>query len=236
MSGVYEGTELELFSQATHWKSYVAAQLAGYITGAVLEVGAGIGGNIPYLLNPTVTAWTALEPDPRFAGAIAEKLTDPPHHVLTGTLETIEAGAAFDTILYMDVLEHIADDRAQVRAAAKLLRPGGHLIVLAPAHEFLFSPFDAAVGHYRRYTPTSLRALTPEGTRLALCKWLDSIGLLASLANRLVLRQKNPTARQIQAWDRLMVPLSRLIDPLTGYRIGKSLIVVWQAAPNIQAS
>jgi len=56
MSFQYVGNELELFAAARHWKAYLAAQLAPFIAGRVLEVGAGIGGNIPFLRNPSVTA------------------------------------------------------------------------------------------------------------------------------------------------------------------------------------
>ena len=67
------------------------------------------------------------------------------------TIESITDAAPFDTILYVDVLEHIADDAAELARARRLLTPEGNLVVLAPAHQSLFSPFDAAVGHYRRY-------------------------------------------------------------------------------------
>jgi hypothetical protein len=58
-------------------------------------------------------------------------------------------------------------------------------------------------------------------------RYLDSVGLAASLANRTLLRQSIPTARQIMIWDRLMVPMSRILDPLLGYRAGKSILAVW---------
>ena len=134
----------------------------------------------------------------------------------------------FDTILYMDVLEHIADDRAELARAADQLRHGGHLIVLAPAHQWLFTPFDEAIGHYRRYTKSTLRAAAPDGLTLARLVYLDSIGMLASLGNRLVLKSSMPSPGQIALWDRLMVPLSRVADPFLGYSLGKSVLAVWK--------
>ncbi len=71
---------------------------------------------------------------------------------------------------------------------------------------------------------------TPHGTRLVTLFALDSVGLLASVAKRVLLHQKMPTARQISFWDRLLVPLSRIGDPLICYSYGKSLIAVWQKA------
>jgi len=235
MMAAYQGTELELFATAKNWKSYVAASLRPYISGRVLDVGAGIGGNIRYLANATVTQWTALEPDARLAATIEETLgTDQPPPVdctvINGTIEDIAPRTTFDTILYMDVLEHIADDQREVAAAARLLAPGGCLVVLAPAHQYLFSPFDTAVGHHRRYSLPALRALTPVNARTELCRLMDSVGFLASLANRAILRQSDPTERQIRIWDRLMVRASRLLDPVAGYEIGKSALMVWRAS------
>jgi SAM-dependent methyltransferase len=227
----YPGSELSLFARATNWKGYVARHLRPYVSGRVLDVGAGIGGNIQTLFSQAVQEWVALEPDPSLAASISagvESGTFPDLcRVVNGTIETIPVGAGFDTILYMDVLEHIADDRSEVRQAALRLAPAGRLAVLAPAHPFLFSPFDAAIGHHRRYTAATLRALTPPGLRLQICQTLDSIGFFASLANRLLLRSAHPTAAQIGFWDGVLVPLSRLVDPLTGFNVGKSVLVVW---------
>jgi hypothetical protein len=64
--------------------------------------------------------------------------------------------------------------------------------------------------------------------RAVRARYLDAVGLLASLANRLVLRSALPTASQIRAWDRFMVPMSRIVDPLLGYLAGKTVVAVWQ--------
>lgn len=228
----YIGGELQLFARAGRWKQYWISQLRPFIHGAVLEVGAGIGANTLRLRNGSEQRWVCLEPDPQLAATLREQLVGTPlegsTEVFPGTLETLEPADRFDSILYIDVLEHIEDDRAELERAARHLAPGGHLIVLGPAHAWLFSPFDQAIGHFRRYTASALRELTPPGVRLVNAFYLDSVGLLASAANRLLLRQSLPSSRQIYVWDRLMVPCSRLLDPFTGYRAGKSVVAVWE--------
>jgi hypothetical protein len=228
----YIGGELKLFAQAGRWKQYWISQLRPFIQGAVLEVGAGIGANTLRLRSGSERRWVCLEPDPLLAdtlrGQLAETPLDPGTEVVTGTLDALEPAERFNSILYIDVLEHIEDDRGELERAAQHLAPEGHLIVLAPAHAWLFSPFDQAIGHFRRYTARDLDGLTPPGVRLVSAFYLDSVGLLASAANRLLLRQSLPSTRQIQVWDRLMVPCSRLIDPFTGYRAGKSVVAVWE--------
>jgi len=229
----YVGTELELFAQAENWKAYIALFLKRYIHGRVLEVGAGIGANIERLAHENVMDWLALEPDPRLAAEIGRRLLNGklPRNcrVVVGTLDDLQDRERFDSILYIDVLEHIAEDQAEVVKASRLLAPGGHLVILAPAHHFLYSPFDKSIGHFRRYNIAGLRALTPSTCHVVRTFMLDSIGFFISLANRFILRSASPTRAQIMAWDRCIVPLSRVIDPLTGFRFGKSVIVVWQA-------
>jgi SAM-dependent methyltransferase len=224
----YAGSELELFEKARNWKAYWRAQIAGFVRGEVLEVGAGIGANTLALAGLDYERWTCLEPDAVLATRIALP-TSGRHKVATGTIDDLPVEAKFDAILYIDVLEHIEDDRAEMARAAAHLKPGGVVIVLAPAHPFLFTPFDAVIGHFRRYTRASLRALAPKTLRLEKLIYLDAAGMLASAANRLLLQSAMPTERQILTWDRLLVPVSRLVDPIFAGRIGKSVLGVWRS-------
>ena len=226
----YIGGELALFENAVQWKRYWRSQIAGFIRGDVLEVGAGIGANTEMLSGIPHRSWTCVEPDGTLAAQIAARV-NPPFTIVNGTIEHISQ--TFDAILYIDVLEHIEDDTAEMARAAARLTPGGYLIVLSPAHANLFTPFDQAIGHYRRYSRQSLgdtAARAVKGASLTLVKlnYMDSVGLMASAANRLLLRQSIPTKQQILLWDRLMVPFSRLLDPCFGGRLGKSILGIWK--------
>lgn len=128
----------------------------------------------------------------------------------------------------MDVLEHILEDRQELTAARRHLRSGGYLIIVGPAHQWLFSEFDEAIGHHRRYTRRSLSEAIPIGMIPVMLRYLDSVGVGLSAANRIAIRESNPSARQIRFWDRFVVPLSRRIDPLLRWRVGKSVVGVWR--------
>ncbi|HEY9619553.1 MAG TPA: methyltransferase domain-containing protein [Crinalium sp.] len=228
----YSGSELEIFSEAIHWKSYWGSQVRPYLGQRVLEVGAGIGGTTRNLCKKTHDFWLALEPDQAMASDLSRQAAMgylPEFcQIQCGTIDRLEPDQPFNTILYIDVLEHIEDDLNEVERAKTLLAPGGYLVVLAPAHQWLYTAFDQAIGHYRRYNRESLLQLTPSGLNCISTRYLDSVGLLASLGNRLLLRSAQPTRQQIRLWDRYMVRLSTFIDPVVFHSVGKSILVVWQ--------
>jgi hypothetical protein len=99
---------------------------------------------------------------------------------------------------------------------------------LAPAFQFVFSEFDAAIGHYRRYTRRSLGALRPPALHVVRSFYLDSPGLLLSLGNRALLHSHTPQPSQIAFWDRVVVPVARMLDPVLGRHFGRSVITVWE--------
>jgi len=223
----YAGSELEIFEKARHWKAYLRRCMEPYLVGSVLEVGAGLGANTRQFAALNFDRWTCLEPDESLLEQIEPGGR---RELIAGDLYALDSSRLFDAILYVDVLEHIADDSAELRRASAHLNPGGALIVLSPAHPWLFTPFDRAIGHYRRYTRQSLQAAVPRHLRREKLIYLDSVGMLASLANRLLLNQRMPTAAQIRTWDSVLVPCSRLLDPLLGGTVGKSVLGVWRSA------
>ncbi|MEM7234944.1 MAG: class I SAM-dependent methyltransferase [Planctomycetota bacterium] len=228
----YIGDELDTFSHAVNWKAYFRSRFAPLLRGRVLEVGAGIGGTTQVLCDGEQTEWVALEPD----GGLAERMREEvqggafpvPVDVREGTLSEIDTAESFDAILYIDVLEHIEDDAGELARVAERLRPGGCAIVLCPAHQFLFTPFDEAIGHFRRYNRSMYRAITPASLVLERCEYLDAAGMLLSLGNRLLLKSSEPKVSQVKLWDRVFVPISRVLDPLCGRTLGKSVLGVWR--------
>lgn len=226
----YIGNELEIFARAINWKRYFSRKIRPLIGERVLEVGAGLGETTRYLCARRHEKWLCLEPDAGFCDKIREKLSagglPACCSVQIGTTESLEGEREFDTILYIDVLEHIEDDRSELRRVSSLLKDGGRAIILAPAHDFLFSPFDLRIGHVRRYDKKSIRNACPEKLTVEHTEYLDSVGMLASLANRRMLGQSTPSSRQLLLWDRVMISMSRILDPVFSHRLGKSILAV----------
>lgn len=230
----YIGDELDLFKNATNWKSYFSGKLSPYISGHVLEVGAGIGINTPFLCRKETSAkvdsWTLLEPDPHLAARIPKSLPGDlaiETKVINGTI-TSAREQIYDTIIYIDVMEHIEHSHKEVALAKEHLSKDGRLIILAPAFNWLYNAFDKRIGHFRRYDKAVLRSEIDGRLAEEKLFYLDSIGLLASVANKLFLHKSLPSHKDIHFWDKKLLPLSKVCDPVIGYAFGKSLIGIYK--------
>lgn len=227
----YPGQELDLFAHATNWKRYYTSIIRSYFGKRVLEVGAGVGATTAVMCDGTQDQWVCLEPDPNLRSRIDHLISVKklPACCVTrgGFVSGLEAEISFDTCIYIDVLEHIEDDHAELEAATAHLVSGGRLIVLSPAFNFLYSPFDKSIGHFRRYDKKMFEQLTPRDGRIEKMIYLDSIGMATSLVNRFLLHQSMPTIEQILFWDQQMIFLTKWIDRLIGYQRGRSLLGIW---------
>jgi len=228
----YLGNELELFEHATAWKKYYGRFLAPFLQGNVLEVGAGIGGTTRTLCDGSQKKWVCLEPDPDLFASLQNKIKagQLPDCCLPvkGTTGDLQPEEKFNAIIYIDVIEHIEKDADELSRAASLLAGGGYLIVLVPAHQSLYNAFDKAIGHYRRYNKKMLKKAAPGNIGLVKIRYLDSCGLLASLFNKYLLKQSYPTLKQINFWNRFMIPVSKIADFILNYNAGKTVIAIWR--------
>jgi len=232
----YTGKELVLFENAVKWKKYFTSFVRPYIKTKIIEVGAGLGANTSLLNNGSAEVWVMLEPDSKMSSIIEKKINErllPANcKLVAGHLSGLEKKTKYDTILYIDVLEHIENDRKEIQTAADLLSPGGHLIILSPAFQSLNSPFDKAIGHFRRYTKATLRESFPASLFQVDLRYLDSAGFFLSWANRFILKQKYPTQKQVNTWNRYGIPLSRIMDRIVNYSFGKSILGIWKKEEN----
>jgi hypothetical protein len=228
----YIGNELELFQYAVNWKSYYKSKIESYIKGSVLEVGAGFGSTTKVLCSKNCKIWTALEPDidmyKKLQKLKSENTLPCNLEIYNTDLLNLNNDILYDTIIYIDVLEHIENDQDELNCAFSKLSNSGHLIILSPAHNFVFSKFDKRIGHFRRYNKKSLKSIIPEELKVKKLFYLDSIGLLSSLANKYFLKQESPTIKQIYFWDRILLKVSKFFDIFLSNFFGKSIILICQ--------
>ncbi len=227
----YIGSELELFQNATNWKQYYGEKLKPFISGDVLEVGAGMGGTSKFLINKHVKSWAFLEPDEELLNKIKSNFTWPkPLSIdyINGYSSGLANSAMYDTIIYIDVLEHIKDDYQELDNICKHVRPGGHIVTLSPAFLAVYNDFDRQIGHFRRYDMKMISVMQFSSLKLKNCFYLDSIGLMASFINKYFLKQSLPSNQQIKFWDSYIIPVSKVFDNVLSSKFGKSIVAIWE--------
>jgi ubiquinone/menaquinone biosynthesis C-methylase UbiE len=224
----YVGMELEFFSYAANFKRYWLQIFSSHIQKQdnLLEVGSGIGSNAKYFTN-LAHKYYGIEPDGNLVKKSIENNEN--FNFIHGELKTLDRSfeKEFNLIAYIDVLEHIEDDKGQIKLAARFLKEDGYFLVVVPAHQYLFSNFDKSVGHFRRYSIKSLNELIPQDFKIITSHEFDSIGFFIALVVNRILNPGGLQKRGILLWDKL-IPISKVIDKIIRYKKGKSIILIAQ--------
>jgi SAM-dependent methyltransferase len=203
---------LESMDDSRNYADWIVELLTPYLRGTILEVGAGHGTFTELLAAFGRVVATDLSPDcvehlrQRFARR-------PDVEVVAGDVTASVAGRRFDTAVLINVLEHIADDVGALARLREALVPGGRVLVFVPAFEALYSRFDAAVGHHRRYGRAELMTRAYQaGLEVEEIRFVNSLGAAAwwALATKL---GRTPTMQwPVRVYDSLLVPLLRRVE------------------------
>lgn len=221
----YTGTDnLEVMACAVNYNEYLISLLVRQSKGGdrILDFGAGIG-TFARRLGALGHDVACVEPDARQCATVTQ---------LGIRCETAIEGyppASFDFVYSFNVLEHIEDDVAALRALRSRMAPSGRLFLYVPAFPFLYSSMDRKVGHLRRYTARTLRAAVEQaGFHAVRCRYADCLGVAATIAYKWI---GDPAGhineRALVAYDRFVFPVSRALDTVLGALIGKN---VWMLA------
>ena len=217
----YSGVEnLEIMREAENYNRYLMNTVMRHATpGArILDFGAG-NGEFAVPVSRQGFSLTAIEPDDYLRQHLIER------GIVAASNVTGLPDHSFDYIYTLNVLEHIEDDKLALRQLHEKLKAGGRLLIYVPAFPLLYSSMDTKVGHVRRYTRRELVAtVEAAGFRVKTVAYVDSIGFLATLVFKLVGSKDGGVNRTaLKAYDRLIFPLSRILDFFTGRWFGKNL-------------
>ncbi len=214
---------LDNLDGAVNYAAWIVALMAPYLSGRILEVGAGHGTFTNLLAR--YGSVTATELSERAVALLEERYEGSDRVTVVHADELKES--AFDTAVMVNVLEHIDDD---VGALCKLrddLRPGGHVLIYSPAFNALYSRFDAAVGHHRRYTKASLvRAMDDAGLEVVEARYVNAPGALAWYVVATRLGRRPTEGWSTRLYDRAAVPVARRVEQWITPPFGQSLLVV----------
>jgi 2-polyprenyl-3-methyl-5-hydroxy-6-metoxy-1,4-benzoquinol methylase len=220
--------ELGSLSEARHFTDWIVAALRPALGDSVLEVGAGFGAISCTIADRVPGASVvAIEPAGNVYATLAER-TSGHANVTTRQVTSNElAPACFDSVVYVNVLEHIEDDVAELRTAYRLTRPGGSLALFVPAMPSLYGSLDYKSGHYRRYTPHGLRQrVEAAGFVDVSVRYFDLLGVVPYWLMYRVFDVQRLGAVSSGGYDRIVVPLSRVLERLIPTPRGKNLVVL----------
>lgn len=214
-------------AHAVRYNRWMFDRLSRWMGRRVLEIGAGIGNLSTFLTDRDRVVLTDTRTE--YLSCLRERFAGHPNVAVARLYLPSDAGAlageAFDTVICLNVLEHVADDVASLTLIRTLLGQGGRLILLVPALPALFGTLDEALGHHRRYTRAALAAkFASAGLRLRHVEYFNLAGIPGWWFTGRVLRRRVIPAGSLRLYDAL-VPLFRL-ERLLPWRVGQSLIAI----------
>ncbi|MDX1906852.1 MAG: methyltransferase domain-containing protein [Bacteroidia bacterium] len=228
---------LEAIAAADQFNTWMATTVADWmVPGTVLEVGSGIGNISAYFLAKGYQI-TLSDIRPSYCEELTNmfagysnlqgvRAVDLVHPAFEA--EYADLLGSFDNVYALNVIEHIEDDSLALANCQRLLRPGGRLIILVPAWQALYNTFDVSLQHYRRYTARTMQAAFKRaGVPVIKHFYFNLMGIAGWFFSGHILRKKVIPSGQMKLYNQL-VPVFKLIDWLTGRRVGLSVIVVGQ--------
>jgi SAM-dependent methyltransferase len=218
---------LEALEGAKNYNAWLAELTRPYLGDDPLEIGSGLGGNASLWLDAGVRRVTVSEIDADVLRRLQARFDDDAR-VSVERIDLSEAAeGSYSAVVGLNVLEHIEDDVGALRGAAGLLREGGKVVMFVPAFEFAKGRFDRAIGHYRRYTRTTLTdAFVRAGLRPESVRYVNSVGLPAWFVSVRLLGQEPREGLMLRAWDRGVIPLVRQVERRFSPPFGQSVLGV----------
>jgi len=225
----YEGRDLEAMSLAPRYHSWILREFAPYLGKRVAEVGAGSGTFSVPLLRLPIDSLLAVEPSPEMYPLLKKRFLGDARVTCQRALfadVSAQYRGQFDSIMYVNVLEHIADDAKELQHVREALKEGGTLCIFVPALEWLFGEHDRSVGHRRRYYKKSMEELLENaGFEIVTIRYFDIMGVLPWFFLMRVMKRKL-TENNAALYDALVVPVMSRLESLVAPPFGKNLVAV----------
>jgi SAM-dependent methyltransferase len=219
---------LDNLDDADNYAGWIFELIESYLGDEVLEVGAG-HGTFTEMLARSAKRVVASDISERCAGRLRDRFSgEKSVEILHGSIDSAAAYGPFDSVILINVLEHIEDDDGALRElAGSLLKPAGRIVLWVPAFPFLFSDFDRRIGHYRRYSLPGLRKqLADAGYDVQDIRYVNTVGAVAWLVLARLLRRTPTTGTPVKIFDKYFVPVLKRIERRWRPPFGQSVLAV----------
>lgn len=217
---------LEGLATAVNHRKWFVQLAVPYLGDDPIEIGSGLGD---YALEwaPQFKRFTATEADPDRLVRLKERMAEHPSVDVRQMLLPCEEEANYSAVVSYNVLEHIEDHVGALRSMARLVRPGGAVILIVPAFMFAMSPIDIATGHVRRYTKKTMRAaLLGAGLEIEKIHYANALGLLGYYMATSVFKLTPKEGGMVSVYDKIVLPATKAAESVVRPPFGQSVFAV----------
>ncbi len=232
---VYVGRDLEAMSFAVNYHQWILQIFSPFIGTRIVEVGAGTGSFSEMLLRKNIESMSMVEPSAEMYKTLGERMSglktgvqiETYNSIFINIAEHIKSSQQPDSIVYVNVLEHIADDVAELRAVRRALSTNGRVFIFVPALRWLFGSFDRQIGHFRRYTKAELEDKCRQcGFKILESRYFDFAGIVPWWIKYRLLKSNTMEAGLVTAYDKYFIPVAKMIESRINFPIGKNIILI----------
>ena len=234
-NNIYVGRDMEAMAFAVKYHRWILETFRPYLGTRLVEVGAGSGSFSEMLLDLPFESLSLVEPsgniykllEQRIAGSSRRSNLSTYNGVFRNVASAISADQDPDSIIYVNVLEHIEDDEAELNLIHSTLSQRGRAFIFVPAFRWLFGPFDEKVGHFRRYTRRELEnKCRRAGFKIVSSRYFDLIGIVPWWIKYRLLKSSALELRSVELYGRYIVPVTKRVEWLVRPPVGKNIILI----------
>jgi len=228
--------DLRIMVNAINYRAWIYSQFGKYLGQRIIEIGGGIGNFTELFLNRELIL--TVDTDNSCVEYLKERFHNHknviPLKMDVACPEILDLSHYNpDTVVCINVLEHVKDDAKTLSYMFKILKKSGRLVLLVPAFPFLYGTIDRTVGHYRRYTKKELKEkLIMSGFDIKKIFYMNSIGMIGWFLNNRLFLKKEESPVQVMFFDRFIVPWLKSIEQCIRPPFGQSLVAICEKNEN----
>ena len=229
----FEGEEnLRAIAEADKFNEWMYLQVVPHCEGKILEIGSGIG-NISYFFDrdsKDIDLSDIREQYRSYLKKTFEKRAVLDMDIVADGFVEMHGDklGTYDAVFALNVVEHIKDDKLAIENMIKLLKPGGKIIILVPAYQWLYNGFDVALEHFKRYTKSRLLGIFPtRGVKLIRSWYFNFAGIFGWFLVGSVMKKKLIPESNMKLYN-VLTPIFKIADKVVLNKMGLSVIAVYQ--------
>jgi SAM-dependent methyltransferase len=231
---VYVGKDLEAMSFAVNYHKWILDEFRPFLGKRVVEVGAGTGSFSELLLEENLDSLSLVEPSEMFehlkinVSQIKNKAHINFHKsIFSEVAQEISDEQKPDSIIYVNVLEHIEEDVSELKHIHQTLSNGGRCFIFVPALMSLYGEFDRKIGHFRRYTKQEVEEkCLSAGFKILKSKYFDFAGIIPWFVKYKMLKSDSLDSGAVTLYDKIAIPFVKGMEKFINVPLGKNVLLI----------